>query len=387
MVSQVELSIPLSEGEEAACNSWNSEYSSPGSRSLQFALPVDKPILIHSNVSTDRATLPGFSGHLHVDVNRDRNVSDALVAVTVHYSTYDLFRETHVCLMKSDNRTAVSLYVPESMEASDALSFNITLLLPHVVSPRPLRLDRLSTSLPYFNQSFGHLETVRFKKVLIEGASSKVTFDYIKANKLSVKTTEQEVSGTFNISDTLTLDTINGPIYANITLKNCGRPDKPTFMSLDTGNGPINANISLLVSEKYQLFPPVPVEFHPNFATKARTFNAPMALAIAHAGRASRFFLSAQNSQAPVDVALDALYAGTFDLQAKSDAVHVRTGPVAGAPGAERLAVVYDHETHSRMLGWVGRGERPAMDDRKKEGHVEVMSSLSPVTLHVDESA
>lgn len=127
------------------------------------------------------------------------------------------------------------------MEASDALSFNITLLLPHVVSPRPLRLDRLSTSLPYFNQSFGHLETVRFKKVLIEGASSKVTFDvsrrlglrppsffsfrpcllpsclpaqtsmqYIKANKLSVKTTEQEVSGTFNISDTLTLDTING---------------------------------------------------------------------------------------------------------------------------------------------------------------------------------
>ena len=176
------------------------------------------------------------------------------------------------------------------MEASDALLFNITLLLPHVVSPRPLRLDRLSTSLPYFNQSFGHLETVRFKKVLIEGASSKVTFDVSRRLGLrppsflpsfpsvlpsaflpagsdfhAVHQGEQALgedhgtrgfryvqyiryadvghhqwvsfSSSFVDSHALTAPGPHSPIYANITLKNCGRPDKPTFMSLDTGNG------------------------------------------------------------------------------------------------------------------------------------------------------
>ncbi|THH21359.1 hypothetical protein EW146_g176 [Bondarzewia mesenterica] len=395
IVSHIDLSIPLSAGEEAECNTWHPDdsgtsyikSSSLSSHSLQFTLPVDKPIVIRSNISTEQDTPAGLSGHLYVDINPDVTAKDALVSVTVRSSHHDLFEESHVCLMKSDNRTGISLYVPELMQGSDILSFNMSLLLP-AVNSRPLRIKQLSTILPFFDQTFGRLDGVEFKRVLLEGLSSKVTFDYIKAHKVSVKTTEQEVSGTFNISDALTLDTINGPIFANVTLENCGKPDKPTFMSLDTGNGPIVANLYLLVSEAHLSAS----KFNPNFIAKARTFNAPMTLSVAHIGATSRLFMSAQNSQGAVNISMDPLYVGTFDLQAKSSSAVVQERHVPGGLWAEKYdgeqrALQYDHTSHSRLLGWVGWGSRPMGEERRQDGHVEVMSSLSPVVLQLDQPA
>ncbi|KAI0321163.1 hypothetical protein OF83DRAFT_382500 [Amylostereum chailletii] len=90
-------------------------------------------------------------------------------------------------------------------------------------------------------------------------------FESIEAESLMVKNLEGTISGKFNVSDTLSLDTINAPIVADVYLFNAEKEHRPTHLSLETGNAPINASITLQVERKsFYLSRPS----FPNFAIK-----------------------------------------------------------------------------------------------------------------------
>jgi hypothetical protein len=100
------------------------------------------------------------------------------------------------------------LQVPGKLSGSDLLQFNITLLFPH--TSHPSTVDRLSTWLPGFTQSFDNMDKqLTFSKATIEGPSSKVNVGYLQANNLLVQTSSAEIQGSFQVNESLTLDTVD----------------------------------------------------------------------------------------------------------------------------------------------------------------------------------
>jgi hypothetical protein len=49
-----------------------------------------------------------------------------------------------------------------------------------------------------------------FSKATIEGASSNIYVGYLQANNLLVQTSLAEIKGTFQVNESLTLDTVDG---------------------------------------------------------------------------------------------------------------------------------------------------------------------------------
>jgi hypothetical protein len=100
----------------------------------------------------------------------------------------------------------------------------------------------------------------------------------------------------------------------------------------------------------------------------------------------------AQNNLGPANVALDDRYQGTFEARTKfaSARVYEQYGSAgrveADTPGTmveQRTKYVYDHLSTSRISGWRGQGKRPRRRGDLGQGHVEVVSSLSPVMLQL----
>lgn len=268
----------------------------------------------------------------------------------------------------------------------------------------------------------------------------------------------------------------NSAISANVSLVHDRSHSKPTFLAFDTGNGYVTLVSSLPPSSQLTAnstppspFPvppprspiestltfllhghshdswlsPRPRHKHPHqpthdFAAHVRTFNAPIALSVAHAPGSlpAKYHLRAANTQAAVNVTLDGMFEGIFDLRAKSAGTSVETrggGTAVGsanveangsgrvsegvsglwakwmsdeavATGTGERRVEFDHEGYGRKMGWSGYGERPVEAGGAGAGEggsggggaagsagswgstsrVEVVSSLSPVVLVLD---
>ncbi|KAG7446300.1 uncharacterized protein BT62DRAFT_109965 [Guyanagaster necrorhizus] len=227
-----------------------------------------------------------------------------------------------------------------------------------------------------FTQVFGDFgDNLSFTKVSIEGASMGITCDFMQAPKIIVKNTLASITGTFNASERLMLDNVGGPIYANITLVQDKDRHQPTFLSLDTGN-----SVILLAPDRYN--DPL------NFIGSVKNFNGPLTLTVSHDPTTPPVSLDlhVQNAQAESNVTLDSKYIGLFDVQTKLASVAVKESqidPSWDPLGENRYRqCVYDQSSFNRVRGWIGWGQRPT-GWKPREGRVEVVSSLSPIHLHL----
>lgn len=96
--------------------------------------------------------------------------------------------------------------------------------------------------------------------------------------------------------------------------------------------------------------------------------------------------VNAENNLAETYITLDDKFEGSFSVRTKLASAIVREGkynPSADPSGDNRQRnYVYDHTSESRSVGWVGWGTRPT-GFRRGQGHVDVVSSLSPVSLQL----
>ena len=159
---------------------------------------------------------------------------------------------------------------------------------------------------------------------------------------------------------------------------------------------PILADVKLAVEERVYFTMPK----HRNFVTKFKTFNAPMNVSIAHTkgSKPARLAVRAENSQGPIDVSIDPLYKGTFDLRTKSASAEVQESVVSDSAIYSPPSSITDgghgydadeHELHfvyaatnERARGWIGDGQRPEQLEPHTIGRVELTNSLSPIRLH-----
>ncbi|KAF8686127.1 hypothetical protein AX14_003945 [Amanita brunnescens Koide BX004] len=184
----------------------------------------------------------------------------------------------------------------------------------------------------------------------------------LHAPVIGIQNIRSSISGTFNVSESLILDTIDGPITSTITL--ASDTQSPNLI-LDTGNSPINAAISLS-SANSNAGSPLPI-----FTGSVKTFSAPINLAIeAPEGLPLRLF--AANNGAPTNISLDSSYQGAFDLQTKLAPVSVN-GP--------SQAITYTMQSYERITGWIGNP--PSSSRTGTCGQVVVASALGPISLNI----
>ncbi|KZT08352.1 uncharacterized protein LAESUDRAFT_676365 [Laetiporus sulphureus 93-53] len=382
------------------CNQWSEENSTQSM--LEYALPLSDLVFIQSNVSyaTDSTTVQDISGTLDVGVNADPSVTEAIVSVSMQYSDEALKERTHVCLMNISDSNGVYLYVPSNLTSNDTLIFNMTFLFPQ--TPSLLHVNEFLTMLPHFTQWFTNLSPyVTFDRVSLGGPRSKVSVRSMDANSLVVKTALAEIEGTFNVTESLVLDTVSAPINVNVTLTNTG--DGPVFLDVGTGNAELSAAVHLNLS------PTLTIEGRmPDFMTRFQTFNAPLALVIMHDPNSAAGILDVrvENSMGEALVSVDNMYTGFFDVMTTFATAEVLTSSVdsinalsdydmsmyksalssSTTPGsAAERNVDFDVIHTSRIIGWVGTGTRPSAVPGPKhhsgQGSIEVMSTLSPVAL------
>lgn len=129
-----------------------------------------------------------------------------------------------------------------------------------------------------------------------------------------------------------------------------------------------------------------------------------MNVSIAHAkgSKPARLAVHAENSQGPIDLSLDPLYKGTFDLRTKSASVKVKESIVSesatSSPPSSSLTQTDnddghgygddEHELHfvytakELARGWIGDSRPPEQLNPHSIGRVVLMNSLSPIRLH-----
>lgn len=131
-----------------------------------------------------------------------------------------------------------------------------------------------------------------------------------------------------------------------------------------------------------------------------------MNVSIAHVqgSKPSRIALLADNSQGPMDISLDALYTGTFDVRTKEAPLQVLQTPVSGAVRAsltgkggkhhkdhgdddddfqKKHELYYVRKSETWQRGWIGDDQKPEMHDRRTLGGIELRNSLGPIRLHL----
>jgi len=246
---------------------------------------------------------------------------------------------------------------------------HINVVLPQVNST----ISSFTTSLPMFSQDFDDLrQFLSFGQFNLQGSHCPINCKSLQAPQISVTNTLADIRGSFNVTDSLFLDSIKGPIITDITLS--PRPDltQPTMLNLVTGNSTINASITLNALVNTSISSSLPT-----FAAQIQNFDGPLQLDVAygHASLPSPFQLKIQNYGAPSIISMDSIFQGFFNAQTKLSEVLV-SAAVDSQKNPSRT-FEYDILSSNIAVGSVGRGGRPTVHSSS----VDIASALGLINL------
>jgi hypothetical protein len=110
-----------------------------------------------------------------------------------------------------------------------------------------------------------------------------------------------------------------------------------------------------------------------------------MNISIAHAAASKPALLevTAKNTLGAIDVTLDSLYTGTFNLRNRAAKVMVQETFAPDGVVDNEYKLHFDQRSTERIRGWIGDNRRPEEFDRHTLGRVELVNSLSPINLHL----
>jgi len=213
---------------------------------------------------------------------------------------------------------------------------------------------------------------VHFDSVRLQGAHMPIHIQSISAALLEAKTANAPISGSFNVTDSLRLETSNAKIEAKIHASN-GDWHKPTKLTLATSNSPIDVEASLVPLEAadgatsgYQL--------------KTRTSNGFLNINIPTAPAGSHLDIHGSTSNVGASVVLPPAFEGTISARTSNAGVNLNHHHTAEDPLGERR----EHHvvTEENMWGKL-RGKTWWGDDAKTLGTVEIQTSNAMVGVTV----
>ncbi|KAJ3568857.1 hypothetical protein NP233_g5439 [Leucocoprinus birnbaumii] len=363
------------------CNAWSvMDYVSsprPYTATLQRQIPATGNVSIRSNATIDNTFPTNVLGSFTAEYDSTITDNNVHMSITLQTTSKALQDRTLVCYDDIGEDRGLAIFIPSNIRGTDSISMDIHVAFPPYAATG--RIANFNVYLPVFTQTFSDLSQINFQSVYIEGGNRPINVTNIQAPCISVKSTLGDISGTYNASESLVLDTIRGNINASITLVKAVDHTPPTQMSLDTGDCEINAKVNLVAPGKFTT--------SPLFAGKVNNFNAEVNLAISTDSSTSPIpiYFTVQNNLAKTTVVTDQKYLGTFLAQTKLNNVSVKEGPenrkldALYGSGRSRTVVFDQPMSDARSSGWVGWGKRP--NPITGQSYLEITSSLGPVEL------
>lgn len=381
------VTLPSTKGHAFSCSDWIfvSNGSSPYF-SVNYSIPTNETLTLQSNLTDldDVKLSQQIMGSLVLDVSSNSSQKEGLLSVALQGGDPT---PVSACLMRTGDGWGLAIYIPEDTNKKDIanIRLQVSLILPPATASTQ-RLTSITTALPAFNQTFSNLGSFgRFDSFVAIGSVGEVNIDSVSAKTLLVQNSVGNITGTFNASESLVLETVLASISANVSLHNSAYYNcPPTILVVETGNSDVSLNVTLYDgASSYALTNPAP-----SFFSDIRTFGGSLKANFFHdnSSRPSYLVLNAHNNLEPAQVFLDSKFQGTYNVHTTlSDAVVDRTDNVTDPLGLSRTRLFEDDVVSSnRMLGWIGWGSRP--QDAGSQGHFEVVSSLSPAILQLTEA-
>ncbi|KAK7005706.1 Zn(2)-C6 fungal-type domain-containing protein [Favolaschia claudopus] len=363
------------------CDVWDSQYPLPEGRlfraTARHTLPYDGGVFAIRSNGTEGETPFVFGQHnLTVSLNPDPTERDVVFAVSLTASSFSMLKRAHMCFSPNGPGRGLAVYMPSSLLSSDVQAFDIKLYFPQK-PPATLVPGSLIIYLPMFRQIYGDLgDRINFGIINIAGAGLDIMCNHLRANQIAVRSSYASISGSFEATQSLQLDNIQGSILANSTLYNDPTTQIPTYLVMDTGNGDLVAGVTM-VSSKPTLAP--------KFNFNAQTFNGTLFLDVGHDRNTmpAVLQLQAQNNQGHAFVTLDKKYTGAVDLHSKLSQTIFDYSEVKSVAPTGGWRVQLDSNSTSGARGWVGTGLRPKYFDPDRDGKVTVVSALSSIGLWI----
>lgn len=235
--------------------------------------------------------------------------SEAIVDVTVLYHQPEVLNNATMCrLHSSEGKWGFGIFTPNwfSTDPEQKIQVDIHVRLPADVDPsKPLIVKQLRTYLPQYKHIIQDLsESVHFGTIRLTSHDGGVAAESLRGDSIKVEAGVGPITGTYNASNVLVLDTANAPISVRANL--LGGEGQVVRLYMKTSNSFINGEIGLYSNASDAA--------GGAFTVNARTANSPLKLAVVDAPVDSTLFASAATSNSPAQVKLHETYEGSFSL-------------------------------------------------------------------------
>ncbi|PIL33769.1 hypothetical protein GSI_04394 [Ganoderma sinense ZZ0214-1] len=347
-------------------NAWDSPYRAHASTSL----PVFSKEL--SFVALGDLSAGTFQISQSLEVG-----ADATVDITVLYDRPEVLYNVSIChLHPSPGKRGLAFITSKwpGAKAEHKVEVNIHVRLPANADPRsPLVIKELRTYLPQYMHIIPDLsESVHFGRIhLTSHNRAGIEAQGLRADDIKIEAGVGPITGTYNATSVLMLDTSNSPIAVRANL--LGGAGRVVHLYMKTSNGFIDSQIGMYSNATNAT--------GGAFSVNARTANSPLKLAFVDAPADSVLHADAGTSNSPAQVRLHETFEGAFSLMASAFLRPVvewkRDAEDPAGRGRERTVKV-NAVKDSLVTGNVFWGEQEGM---KRRGTVRVATSNSPVRL------
>ncbi|KAF9476877.1 hypothetical protein BDN70DRAFT_147824 [Pholiota conissans] len=313
------------------------------------------------------------SGTVNVTTSSEQPKETATIDVVAEYRGEGMLDLARVCLTsRLQNQKGVGIFTPMWRRAphrhdETILGFKTTITLPEGVS-----ISGFETDVPNTPQTIGDLASVSFTAVSLKGTNAPITVEALSAVKGHVYTTNAGIRGSFNTTSSLILDTINGPIYARVGLRDEG--ERPTLVA-STMNAHFDGKLSLTT----------PSGKGGNFSVDTTTTNSRLSVSFLDAPLDSGLKYYAGSTNGRVDVTLHPTYEGDFDILTSTfskSLVKFFPGPDPSGRGRYRAASVHsDKGSDSGQTIW--EDPKKPGHGRKGSGNVFMSTSNAAIVLNI----
>ncbi|RPD57430.1 hypothetical protein L226DRAFT_467615 [Lentinus tigrinus ALCF2SS1-7] len=314
-------------------------------------------------------------GDFELSQSADAVSDKVIVEIKVSFQDKQNFDRSKVCRYNPQkDHWGVGIFTPSTWNPYNErnMKFHIHVHLPAIKGAAPLQLEQFGTNLLLFAHHIHDIShSTYFEHFRLRTSDRPLVADSLTGNRIYIESANGPISGTFNASSMIRLETSNAPIKVATGLVSSDTL-MPSILWVGTSNGRVENDVTLRSNTSDGT--------KGTFHVTTRTENAPLYLTFVEAPIDSSLTVNAHTSNSPGHVTLHKTYEGTFD--ASSTLIfrpEVRWSPAEDPSGrGARRVVRFDENTMkgphvSGGVSWTYGGE--------DKGRVAVETSNSPFRL------
>ncbi|KAF8574612.1 hypothetical protein K439DRAFT_821801 [Ramaria rubella] len=347
----------------------SSQFGPPFSTSVSLSVLASSDLVIFES----RGSYDNQSSITFELSDRSTDPRNIIVNVVIGFYNKAAFNRAQVRFLQFVGGQGVGFFTPSAegtIPFDEKVTFTVTVILPNTGSTL---INALKTDMGIWSHHITSLgNNVVFGSLSFNTINSRIRSDSVSAVVASFITENAEIIGSYNISDSLGISTINAPISVNIRMENANG-NTPTTLSLNTKNAAIQAPITL-VSTSTSGSPAA-------FSVSAITTNRPLIVSFPNTPTSpfSRLSFIGQSTNDLTNVTLPATYEGSILLSTSIYQPILTLNPNTIDPsgqGRPRRVVrqILPNGSLSAQVQW---------GDNTGRGTVVVTTESSPNTAHL----